>query len=71
MSDRGAYIADPAHNNCHGALVQIPSMPERGRPRLIFDHGHVAAGSKLMMRDAGCSGIRGRRYGLSDALWQE
>jgi len=27
--------------------------------------------SKLMILDFGCSGIRGRRYGLSDALWQE
>ena len=32
-------------------------------------HGQVAAESKLMILDSGCSGIRGRRYGLSDALW--
>src|SRR5262249_41642601 len=32
--------------------------------------GHVALGSKLTMVPPGLSGMRGRRYGLSAALWQ-
>jgi len=43
------------------------SLPESGAGR-HRRQGHVAAGSKLMILDSGCSGIPGRRNGLSDAL---
>jgi hypothetical protein len=35
MSDRGPDVAEPAHNNCQGALVHVSRVPERVRPRLM------------------------------------
>jgi len=50
-----------------------PSISTENMPSVGFawrQLGQAALGSKFMIADAGCSGIRGRKYGLSDALWQ-
>jgi hypothetical protein len=55
----------------HTDAVTGRASPQAPADEAARGHGHVAAGSTLMILDSGCSGIRGRRYGLSDALWQE
>src|SRR6266542_1398129 len=58
-------------------LRQVNPRSERRRwasdrqlcePRL--HSGHFAPASKLIRLAGGCSGICGRRYGFSEALWQ-